>query len=217
MALWHSVRILLLALMACPAFAATEEELFFKGTAHVNEGPLHFLDGAPDKPLYHFHNQVSITDSSLADGWVGIKQCHENLDAVPSLQILYGAGKVRNLKILSSQAIGRSWTEDNSVQMQDLQPGASLCLSAESRVLQADEFGTGYILSSGPYMRRFLDGYYPMRASLTVRLDTDNIRFAGAQPDAQPGFNTWQRGREIGYEAYFEGMLRLEMRFTRVP
>jgi len=194
--------------------ATSEEELFFKGTADVNEGQLRFLDTLPDKPLYHFRNQVTISDSSLVDGWVGIQQCHENLDAVPSLQIVYGVGRIRNLEIVSGTSVGKSWIEANSVQLQDLQRGANICIRAESRVLQPDEFGTGYILASGPYMRRFLDGYYPMRATLTVHLDTDRLRFAGSQPEPQPGFIMRESGREISYEALFEGMLSTELRFA---
>jgi hypothetical protein len=196
--------------------AATEEDLFFKGTASVNEGQLRFLEGLPDKPLYHFRNHVLITDSSLDDGWVRITQCHENLDAVPNLQIVYGAGKIRNLVIRSSQHVGRSWVEANSVQMQDLRPGASVCISAESRTLEPDQLG-GHILKSGPYMRRFLDGFYPMRVSLTVELASDRLRYENAQPSPQPGFSLRQLGREIRYEAYFEGMLRTELRFSHIP
>lgn len=206
-------------LLATPAIALaspTEEELFFKGTADVNEGQLRFLETLPDKPLYHFRNRVSITESSLQDGWVRIHQCHDNLDAVPSLQIVYGTGKVRNLAILSSTAVGKSWAEANSVQLQDLKRGASICISAESRVLKPDDLGTGFILASGPYMRRFLDGYYPMRATLTVQLDTDRLRFAGSQPEPQPGFAMRQQGREVSYDAQFEGMLRTELRFDTV-
>jgi hypothetical protein len=210
--------LLMLCLLADLARAApSEEELFFKGTADVNEGQLHFLDLVPDKPLYHFRNRVTVSDSSLVDGWVDIQQCHENLDAVPSLQIVYGVGRIRNLEILSSQSVGRSWTEANSVQLQDLQRGASICIRAESKVLQPDEFDGGYILTSGPYMRRFLDGYYPMRATLIVQLDTQQLRFAGSQPEPQPGFTMRETAREISYDAYFEGILRTELRFSRLP
>jgi hypothetical protein len=218
MALTHFARIACLALISLAASAApSEEDLFFKGTAAVNEGQLRFLAGAPDKPLYHFRNRVVITDASLDDGWARIAQCHDHLDAVPSLQIVYGEGRVRNLRILSSQSVGKSWIEANSVQLQDLKPGASICIGAESRVLQRDALGSGFLLSNGPYMRRFLDGYYPMRASLTVQLDTDRLRFTVAQPEPQPGFSIQQHGREVRYEAYFEGMLRTELRFALIP
>jgi hypothetical protein len=46
-----------------------------------------------------------------------------------------------------------------------VEPGARLCLSAQTRALR--NTGNGYFnLVNGPYMRKFLDGYYPMRVTL---------------------------------------------------
>jgi len=205
---------------ATPALAAlSEEELFFKGTQDVNEGALRFIEAEPEKPLYHFYNQLTISAQSLDDGWIGVAQCHANLDAVPRLQIVYGAGKVRNLEIVSSDAIEEAWVQHtdsaSSVQLRNLAPGATVCIRAESNVLKRN--GDGFLVYNGPFMRRFLDGYYPMRASLSVSFDPTLIRFSGSEPGPQPGFGVWQKTGEIGYEAHFEGRLETRLYFERQP
>ncbi len=62
-------------------------------------------------------------------------------------------------------------------------------------------------------MRRFLDGYYPMRVSMTVRLETNRLRLVKAVPAEQSGFSLWHKGREIGYDTEFEGILYTVIRF----
>ncbi len=205
---------LVFLLVARGAGAASEEELFFKGTASVNEGKLHFLTQPPAEPVHHLSNRITINDASLSQGWIALEQCHEHLDTVPRAQIVYGKGRMRDLRVVSARGIGQAWTEDNSVQLRDVHPGATICIHAESRAL-AKNGDMSFNLSNGPYMRKFLDGYYPMRVSMTVRLDTDKLHFVGITPEAQPGFQVWHRGKEIGYEAYFEGRLTTVIRFDR--
>lgn len=210
---------ILAASASCAAWAVTveEEALFFKGVAHVNEGALHFLPvmppAPPEKPLYHFHNRLDLWVTSLEDGWVGLDQCHYNLDAVPELQIVYGAGRIRKLTVVSSEHIGRAWIDANSVQMQDLRRGASICIRGESQVLHRE--GDDFVLANGPYMRRFLDGYYPMRASLEVHFAPAPLAFTDSDPAPQAGFSVWQKPGQVGYDATFEGRLMTRLRFRR--
>ena len=160
-------RNLLLAalLQASPAHAATD--LTFESAEHVNEGSLHFLQAAPARPVHHHQNHIRIHADSLESGWVSLSQCHDNLDAVPNLQITFRENFVRDLKVVSASRIGQAWVEGPSVQLLNIEPGARLCLSALTRALR--NTGNGYFnLSSGPYMRKFLDGYYPMRVSLDI-------------------------------------------------
>ncbi|MCU0934191.1 MAG: hypothetical protein MUE86_07100, partial [Thiobacillaceae bacterium] len=73
----------LLFLPAAVAWATpTEEELFFKSVADVNEGALRFLATPPARPVHHHQNKIVITRDSLSSGWVGLEQCHHHLDAV---------------------------------------------------------------------------------------------------------------------------------------
>ncbi len=198
---------------ACALAAPSEEDLFFRSAAEVSEGELRFLARLPDKPVHHHRNRVTIRDESLETGWVTLEQCHEHLDPMPGVQIVYAPGRTRDLRILSHSGIGRAWVEADSVQMEGIGPGASICIRAETLALARSD--GGYALRNGPYMRKFLDGYYPMRVTMTVVMETPGLRFSAIEPAAQPGFRPWQRDNEAGYEAAFEGMLHTVIRFER--
>lgn len=204
---------LLLLLPAIAAAASSEEELFFKGVSDVNDGELHFLTRDPGKPVHHHQNHLFLSDDSLATGWVRLEQCHRHLDPVPSMQIVYSKERIRSLTILRSENIGKSWIHENSVQMEQVDHNALICIGAETLALHADGNGS-YSLRNGPYMRRFLDGYYPMRVSLDVTLETGKLRFVDITPTPQPGFSLTRDGSKLGYEALFEGKLLTVLRFA---
>ncbi len=204
-----------LVLVAATPQADDFDELFLKGTAHVNEGTLHFLSTPPGRPVHHHHNRITISDSSLEDGWVQLEQCHRNLDAVPHAQVTYREGRIRALRVTKADNIGQAWVEGHSVQLRNVQHGAELCIQAQTLALSRNG-ESGFNLSNGPYMRRFLDGFYPMRVSMTVRLATDKLRYVESIPEEQPGFRLWQQGNEVGYDTYFEGILTTVLRFERI-
>jgi hypothetical protein len=174
--------------------------------AAVNDGELEFIPAEAANGAHAHLNRVQITRESLADGWIVLEQCHENLDAVPAAQILFRAGGIRNLEIASSVNIGRAWVEGHSVQLQDVDKDATLCLRAESKALQ--QIGSGqYRLRNGPYMRRFLDGYYPMRVVLSIDYPSELIRLVGQSPSTQPGFDVAAGEHSLQVVATFEGRL----------
>lgn len=203
----------LLFLAAATAWATpTEEELFFKSVADVNEGALNFLATPPARPVHHHQNKIVITRDSLSSGWVGLEQCHHHLDAVASLQIVYRPERIRALSILQSKNIGRAWVHENTVQMEQIARDALICIRGETLALQDDGAGV-FSLANGPYMRQFLDGFYPMRVSMRVRIEHPGLRFLDLTPPPQPGFNVEIGAAEIGYDAWFEGRLNTLMRF----
>jgi hypothetical protein len=214
---------LLAALLALPAAAGAEpsrEDLdkwfnapMEKSAADVNEGELKFLAAAPAKPVHHHHNLIVIADSTLRDGWARLIQCHQNLDRVPAAQIMFSRERTRELQITYQHGIGRAWVEGNSVQLTDVGPGAWLCISAASRALHDNLDGT-WSLKNGPFMRKFLDGYYPMHVSMDVFIESPRIRFDRIQPAAQTGFRVWQTPGEVSFDAWFEGRLSTELRFS---
>jgi hypothetical protein len=180
----------------------------------VNEGELHFLLQPPPRPVHHHQNRINIISSSLEEGWVMLEQCHEHLDAVPELEILYHPERIRGIRILESAGIGSSRVLGHRVQLQDVGPGARLCLRAESRALKRRPEG-GWLLQNGPYMRRFLDGFYPMRMSLEIRYPPQLLRLVEREPQPQPGFRLHERPGFIEADAWFEG--RLFTRFSFRP
>lgn len=183
-------------------------------TAHVNEGELEFLAQPPDEAVHHHHNVVTLGRDSLRHGWVQLQQCHHNIDNVGAAQILFRSGRIRNLKITRSRNIGRAWVEDASVQLTDIGKDSSLCLSAESRALTANPDGS-YRVNNGPFMRRFLDGYYPMRVTEQVLLADSGLRFNGITPARQPGFEVSVTADSVNFDAWFEGRLRIEIELVQ--
>ncbi len=178
----------------------------------VNEGELAFVKKANNTGVHHHHNKMIITDSSLEDGWVTIEQCHRNLDVVPLAQILFSKTRSRNLTVSRSKNIGKAWIEENSVQLEDIGREAVLCVTAETRSFVYNGDGT-YSLRSGPFMRRFFDGYYPMRVTMDVEINAKRLRFYDTTPPAQDGFKVWRTDGAIHFEAWFEGRLSTDIRF----
>jgi hypothetical protein len=181
--------------------------------AEVNEGALQFLPEAPAGAHRHL-NQIEILPESLASGWIRLTQCHEQLDAVPAAQILFNPEGIRDLRVLSTRHIGQAEVEGHSIQLRDIGKDAALCISGESRALQ--DLGDGrYRLRNGPYMRRFLDGYYPLHVRLDVSYPPADLTFIQHQPGLQPGFDVSLQPGRVTLDAAFEGRLYTCLDFCR--
>ena len=188
-----------------PDWAQDETDLMAQ-IAAVNEGELEFVPAERAAGEHNHLNRIRITQESLDGGWVLLEQCHENIDAVPAAQILFRAGGIRNLTIESSRNIGRAWVDGHSVQLENVGADAVLCIRAESLALS--DLGDGhYRLRNGPYMRRFLDGYYPMRVTLDIEYPAELIEVVGQSPATQPGFSVRNGGSDLSVDATFEGRL----------
>lgn len=205
----------LLLLLATSAARADDLPWPDDSAAHVNEGALVFLPTPPAKPVHHHINRLTLTQTSLKSGWVKLEQCHENLDPVPLTQIVFGQNRIRALQVVSHAGIGKVWLEGPTVQLENVKAGAHLCLRAESRALARET--DGWVLHNGPYLRRFLDGYYPMHVTMEVRYGMAGLRFAGTTPEPQPGFAVKEKEGEVSVDAWFEGRLTTEMLFRRGP
>jgi hypothetical protein len=209
--LWSGIALAL----ALPAAATASEDWLFddaeERARRVNTGDLVFLDKPPEKAVHHHLTRLEITPEGLGSGWVALAQCHENLDKVPSSQIVYQPGRVRALSLVSHRNVGSVWVEGESVQLRDVAADAQVCVVAETRALHA--LGEGrYELRNGPFMRRFLDGYFPMHVSLDVGYPA-GLELEGTSPEPQPGFTVTRAEGRIVIDAWFEGMLRTVIRF----
>lgn len=194
-------------------FNSDELEVPGASTANVNEGQLVFLGSAPAKPVHYHANFLEIRPSSLRDGWVRLTQCHTNIDRVGRAQILFRKGRTRGLAITAADNIDQAWVEGDSVQLRNIHARARLCVAAWTRALTAHGDGS-YSLISGPFMRKFLDGYYPMHVSTDVRYSGTGLNLVSVSPTAQTGFRVWEKPAEVRYDAWFEGRLKTELRFT---
>ncbi|MBK5940825.1 alpha/beta hydrolase [Halochromatium roseum] len=210
--------LLALVFMAVPVAAATAEatddwpedwsdEFDLSSRVElVNEGELEFISSAAADGAHYHRNRIAITEASLDLGWVELIQCHENIDPVHAAQILFKVDGIRDLAIERSRNIGRAWVEGYSVQLEDVGADAELCIRAQSRALQS--LGDGlFRLRNGPYMRRFLDGYYPMRVALSIDYPGQRLRLVGQSPEPQAGFSVDRTPNSLQVDATFEGRL----------
>ncbi len=211
----RSVCFLLAFSVSASLVAAGEDDWFLDNLEEkinkVNEGNLVFIDQPPNKQVHYHQNHVTLKPSSLKDGWVGLTQCHQNLDPVARVEIVFREGFVRRLKIQSMQQIGKAWVQGSSVQLKDVSKNAQLCVEAESNSLIKLSNGS-YRLLHGPFMRKFLDGYYPMHVSMDVQLPKQ-LRFVSILPSNQQGFKVWQSSNSVHFDTWFEGKLLTEFIF----
>ena len=183
------------------------------GARNVNEGELAFLADKPQGRILQTSNYLTITRDSLNSGWVRLDQCQSNLDPVEAVEVVYRYHGLRNLRVVSSKAMASAQVEGSSVQMSGVQPGGEVCISAEVHVLHANGEG-GYSLSSGPFHRRFLDGYYPLQLDYRIQWPKGRLALTAVSPAAQPGFSVMQRPGELLIDALFEGRLLIEVKFS---
>ena len=179
----------------------------------VNEGDLEFLSEVPEKLPPILQNRFTISTQSLKDGWIDMVQCHERLDPVAKAQVLYHPQRTRNIEILSSNNIQRSWVEDNSVQLENITADATLCVHAEVKSLYSN-FNGSYSMRNGPFLRKFLDGYYPMRVIMDVAFPEGKLSFEAINPQVQNGFDVHYEKDKMSIEALFVGELEIEVYFT---
>ena len=210
-----------LVALNCLQSLATSSETFDESAAwpdddwtteNVNEGTLELLAVPPLEAVHHHHNEITVSRASLREGWVLLRQCHRNIDRVSRAQILFRATGIRGLRITEAINIGNSQVENASVQLEDVGADSLLCLEAESRALRIEGNGV-YRIENGPFMRRFLDGYYPMRVTQKIDLSDSGLRFESIIPVPQPGFEVRVTDNGIEFDTWFEGRLKTEIDF----
>jgi hypothetical protein len=209
------ITLLFAATMTCaaddePDWVALEAQ---HGARNVNEGELEFLADKPQGRILQTSNYLTITQDSLNSGWVRLDQCQSNLDPIETVEVVYRYHGMRNLGVVSSKAMASAQVEGSSVQMRGVQQGGEVCISAEVHVLHADGQG-GYSLSSGPFHRRFLDGYYPLQLDYRIRWPRGRLELVAVSPIAQPGFSVHRQPGELAIDALFEGRLVIEVKFS---
>lgn len=78
-------------------------------------------------------------------------QYHHNIDAVTQAQIVYHKKRARELSTESLRNIDRAWVR----------------VKLSSKALMINDDGT-FTLNQSPFMRRFLDGYYPLHVTIEI-------------------------------------------------
>lgn len=185
----------------------------------VNEGKLEFIPAAADKPEHRQSMQITLTDETIESGWALVTQCHDNLDRVERLEIVFHKDRVRNLQVTEYSNIQNAWAEDQRVVVRNVQKDSRICLRAESRIfhrLVSDRHQPMYEMVNGPFMRRFLDGFYPLTLSLNVSYPNERLRLLDIQPSPQPGWKVSYDANRIFLRGRFEGKLSTRLRFSLI-
>lgn len=184
----------------------------------VNGGELKFVEAhkIDTRFDYHMTNRIDFLPNSLNDGWLSLQQCHYNLDAVKALEIVYAEDKTRKLSIVSQKHIGQAKVEGSSLQLTNIQGSAQICVSAETRGLERIN-PQQWQLKRGPFMRRYLDGYYPMQVSLEVDWQQQPIQLSQSIPPAQLGASIQQSETYFKGVYQFEGKLQPQLNFSAKP
>jgi len=211
--------LLVAAFMICglSATADDDQEAWLESdddtmASSVNEGDLEFLHETQDRRVLQTHNRLTITPGSLHNGWVQLYQCQSNLDPVSAVEVVYRYQGMRKLRVISTRGIQRAQVENNSVQMEQVDEGAEICIEAEVQVLNKTATGQ-YRLTSGPFHRRFLDGYYPLQLDYRIHWPADMLQLESVLPEMQEGFSVHEQAGKLIIDTLFEGMLTINVRF----
>lgn len=206
--------VLALALLGA-AVAAAEPDPFLadediERLRAVNEGELVFLPDVP--PALVTRSELHIAPHSLDDGWVRMTQCQAGLDAVEAVEIRYDYAALRDLQIRGHEGVREARVEGQTVQLRGVRAGARVCVGAAVRILQRLDDGR-YAIRSGPYHRRFLDGYFPMELRLLIRYPAARLAWTGLEPPPQGGLEATALPGAVDIRARFVGRLTLELLF----
>ena len=195
-------------------FNSNEEDISPK-PSDISDGELKFLDKAPETSPHLAENTITILPRSLDDGWVRLNQCHQKLDMMPAAQIVYLHKPVRKLKVTQQHNIKKSYIDNNTVQLEHIGEGARICVEAEIEALSRDKDNT-YVLDNGPFLRKFLDGYFPVSLQLSIHYP-DKLQLIRTDPQEQPGVRILKKPSSLTISALFEGILQTRTWFKRTP
>lgn len=193
--------------------AERREQADLQRARNVNAGDLEFLTGPATANELHTRMTLSLPAQNPAEAWVDMQQCQSGLDAMALSEIVYRYSDLRDLRVTRTSGIESAWVEDQSVQLRGVYADAEICVGAQVKILRRQESGL-YRLSSGPYHRRFFDGYFPMRLSLEVRYPAGRLEWRQAAPAPQPGFAVRDTPGRLLIETRFTGMLTVQLDFA---
>lgn len=179
----------------------------------INEGELTFIEPLTDKASLHSEKELTFSESGLNTGWAKLRQCYFNISPVPETDIVYNYKQIRNFKIAAFQNIGKATAEGQVIHLHDISDGAFICITADVNVVEKKRKGV-YVINSGPYYQRFLDGYYPYHVSLTVNFPGDLVEISEVTPPSQPLFNVRSGKNQLSIDTWFEGLLNIQVTFT---
>ena len=168
----------------------------------AREGELRFLAQRPDPNAYAYDARVEIDADSLRTGLVTMHTCHRQLDPNRRVVVLFNRERVQHIDITEQSGMARAWVDGH------------VCIALRSRALDTTADGQ-WTLNAGPLMRRYLDGYLPMEATLKVSWPSGLLQVAGTEPAVQPGVRLQQGPDGAALQVVFAGRLSAKWRLVR--
>ncbi|WP_180682699.1 hypothetical protein [Tepidicella baoligensis] len=150
------------------------------------EGQLRFLAQRPDPDAYRYEASAVIDLQSLQTGVVTLRTCHLQLDPNRRVVVTFNRERVQHIEILETAGVGRAWVDGHRVELADVQRGGRVCIGLRSQALESTGDGR-WRLHAGPLMRRYLDGYLPMEAKLSLQWPAGLLTVEQTRPAPQPG------------------------------
>ena len=175
----------------------------------ISSGELNWLAKEKTDGQYGLENNITLPLSALTDGWVNFTQCHNNLDPIQKIVVKYNAKNTRGLTLTKAEKIDAVQIDDNnqSAVLFGVKKQGRVCISGESRSLEKTD--NGYMVKRGPFMRKFLDGYYPMSLKETInwsqtalKLNTNDL-----QPHLGKAYEYSNKTQTLIAQYWFEGRL----------
>lgn len=179
----------------------------------INTGTVQFIDEPAPPNELHTRMSLTVSADSIDSGWVAMRQCQSGLDVMPLSEIVYRYAEINEFRIVSTRNIDSAVIDGPGVQLHGVQADAEICVSAQVKILHA--FGNGqFRITSGPYHRRFFDGYFPMTLNLDIRYPAKALEWRTAAPRAQRGFGIESVPGHIAVDTRFAGMLTVTLEFA---
>lgn len=195
------------------AFAAVALSASDFDVLDINEGELRFLTEAPNDLPHLQSTHVILNEESLKTGWLRVRQCHYHLAPVNAMQVLFRRDRVRDIKILQADNIERAWVEGPSVQLTNVGKDAVVCIESENRSLERNGADGTYEWTGGPYLRRFLDGYFPMHVKIAIDYPANALQVQSIEP-APLRLRAVTVPGHVRMDALFEGRLVINVQFA---
>ena len=180
----------------------------------AREGELRFLAQRPDPNAYAYDARAEIDADSLRTGLVTMHTCHRQLDPNRRVVVLFNRERVQHIDITEQSGMARAWVDGHRVELADVSRGGHVCIALRSRALDTTADGQ-WTLNAGPLMRRYLDGYLPMEATLKVSWPSGLLQVAGTEPAVQPGVRLQQGPDGAALQVVFAGRLSAKWRLVR--
>ena len=182
------------------------------------EGQLRFLAERPDPLAYRYEAHTALDAQSLQTGVVTLRTCHRQLDPNRRVVVAFNRERLQHLEILESSGVGRAWVEGHRVELSDVQRGGHVCIGLRTQALESSGPGR-WTLHAGPLMRRYLDGYLPMDARLSLHWPAGLLAVEQTSPPPQPGVRLSQDGSGATLDLTFAGRMTAvwELKQLRQP